>query len=131
MDVPSGAASERLAPFREPPAEDANPVHPNEPANVAAIRGYRYSVGAKSYRILRGDLHRHTDISPDGIGDGSLLDFYRYAFDAGQYDYMVVTDHQYGGTEYKWVGTEKCEDAFLVAGAVCWRLARARDPGCA
>ena len=47
----------------------------------------------------------------DGIGDGSLLDFYRYAFTAGQYDYMIVTDHQYGGTEYNWWRTEKSEDA--------------------
>jgi hypothetical protein len=83
---------------------------------VSAIRGYRYRVGDKSYRILRGDLHRHTDISADGIGDGSLLDFYRYAFTAGQFDYMIVTDHQYGGTEYNWWRTEKSEDAFLVAG---------------
>ncbi|MEO7143522.1 MAG: hypothetical protein ABI165_08470 [Bryobacteraceae bacterium] len=111
----TGAAPIRLIPFQEPMLR-AVPVHPNEPANVAAIRAYRYRVGGKSYRILRGDLHRHTDISPDGIGDGSLLDFYRYAFSAGQYDYMVVTDHQYGGTEYNWWRTEKSEDAFLVPG---------------
>lgn len=112
---PSGAAPIRLTDFAET-AIAAIPVHPNEPANVAAIRGYRYHVGGKTYRILRGDLHRHTDISPDGIGDGSLLDFYRYAFSAGEYDYMVVTDHQYGNSEYNWWRTEKSEDAFLVPG---------------
>ena len=111
----SGARPAALAVFREPPLE-AKPVHPNEAANVAAIRGYRYRVDGKSYRILRGDLHRHTDISADGIGDGSLLDFYRYAFTAGQFDYMLVTDHQYGNTEYNWWRTEKSEDAFLVPG---------------
>jgi len=111
----AGAAPIELVEFREPPLKAA-PVHANEPANVAAIRGYRYRAGAKSYRILRGDLHRHTDISPDGIGDGSLLDFYRYAFSAGQFDYMLVADHQYGGTEYNWWRTEKSEDAFLVKG---------------
>jgi hypothetical protein len=115
IEPPSAGAPARLAAFHEP-AVEAVTVHENEPANVAAIRGYRYRVGAKNYRILRGDLHRHTDISADGIGDGSLLDFYRYAFTAGQYDYMVVTDHQYGGTEYNWWRTEKSEDAFLVAG---------------
>lgn len=114
--VSSGAApAPRLVSFREP-LLDAAVVHPNEPANVTAIRGYRYQVGGKSYRILRGDLHRHTDISPDGIGDGSLKDFYRYAFTAGQYDYMIVTDHQYGDNEYNWWRTEKSEDAFLVTG---------------
>ena len=102
-------------PFHEEPVE-AVPVHPDEPANVAAIRGYRYRVNSKTYRILRGDLHRHTDISPDGIGDGSLLDFYRYALSAGQYDYMLVADHQYGGTEYNWWRTEKSEDIYMVSG---------------
>jgi hypothetical protein len=111
----SGAAPVKLTAFREPPLE-AVTVHQSEPANVAAIRGYRYRAGSKTYRILRGDLHRHTDISADGIGDGSLLDFYRYAFTAGQYDYMLVADHQYGGTEYNWWRTEKSEDAFLVTG---------------
>jgi hypothetical protein len=114
--TPSKAAgAPKLVAFHEP-AVKAPVVHPNEPANVAAIRGYRYQAGAKTYRILRGDLHRHTDISPDGIGDGSLLDFYRYAFTAGQYDYMIVTDHQYGGTEYNWWRTEKSEDIYMVAG---------------
>jgi hypothetical protein len=109
------AAPVRLTEFREPPLQAA-PVHPDEPANVAAIRAYRYRIGGKQYRILRGDLHRHTDISGDGIGDGSLLDFYRYAFTAGQFDYMEVTDHQYGNTEYNWWRTEKSEDLFLAPG---------------
>ena len=115
IEPSAGSAPIQLTALEEPPLE-AKPVHPNEPANVAAIRAYRYRAGSKTYRILRGDLHRHTDISPDGIGDGSLLDFYRYAFSAGQYDYMLVTDHQYGGTEYNWWRTEKSEDAFLVPG---------------
>lgn len=115
VSPPRAADPVRLTEFREP-ALQATPVHPDEPANVAAIRAYRYQAGGKRYRILRGDLHRHTDISPDGIGDGSLLDFYRYAFTAGQFDYMEVTDHQYGNTEYNWWRTEKSEDAFLVPG---------------
>ena len=117
IDPPAGAASIRLAEFREPSLQAA-PVHPDEPGDVAAIRGYRYRAGGKTYRILRGDLHRHTDISNDGIGDGSLLDFYRYALTAGQYDYMLVTDHQYGDSgdvEYNWWRTEKSEDAFFIA----------------
>jgi hypothetical protein len=115
IDPPAAAAPVQLTAFREP-ALEAQAIDPNEPTHVAAIRDYRYHIGPRSYRILRGDLHRHTDISPDGIGDGSLLDFYRYAFTAGQYDYMVVTDHQYGGTEYNWWRTEKSEDIFMVAG---------------
>jgi hypothetical protein len=99
-----------------PQPTTAPPVHPNEPADVDAIRKYRYQVGDKTYRILRGDLHRHTDISHDGIGDGSLLDLYRYALNAAQLDFILVADHNYGGTEYNWWRTEKSEDAFYVPG---------------
>ena len=30
-----------------------------------------------AWKIVRGDLHRHTDISTDGSGDGSLFASYR------------------------------------------------------
>ena len=114
------AGQPRLEPFRET-ALDAPPVHPNEKADTQAIRSYRYETGGKSYRILRGDLHRHTDISSDGIGEGALIDFYRYAITAGSYDFMMVADHQFGGdnvpgAEYNWWRTEKSEDVFLVPG---------------
>ncbi len=113
----AGAGSPELAGFSEAPLL-ASPVHPNEASDVAAIRAYRVEAAGRKYRILRGDLHRHTDISNDGIGDGSLRDFYRYALTAGQYDFMMVADHQYGGSgaglEYNWWRTEKSEDIYLV-----------------
>ena len=109
----------KLVPFSEEPLV-AQPVHPNETVDVSAIRNYRLEAPGRKYRILRGDLHRHTDISGDGIGDGGLQDFYRYALTAGQYDFMLVTDHQYGGSgeglEYNWWRTEKSEDIYRVPG---------------
>ena len=113
-----GAGQPQLTAFREPPLA-TTPVHPNEQEDTAAIRAYRYEVGGRSYRILRGDLHRHTDISSDGAGEGALIDFYRYALTAGQYDFMMVGDHQYGGDnvpgiEYNWWRTEKSEDIFHI-----------------
>jgi hypothetical protein len=110
----SGAAI-RMGPLQEPALSEPA-VHPGEQAEVDAIRRYRYRIGAKTYRILRGDLHRHTDISQDGIGDGSLLDLYRYALNAAQLDYILVADHNYGGTEYNWWRTEKSEETFYVPG---------------
>ena len=109
-----------LRDFREP-SMSALPVHPTEAADTAAIRAYRYETNGETYRILRGDLHRHTDISADGIGEGGLIDFYRYALTAGNYDFMMVADHQFGGdsvpgVEYNWWRTEKSEDIFLVPG---------------
>lgn len=107
-----------LTDFVEPEVP-ATVVHPNETEDTAAIRSYRYITRDGSYRILRGDLHRHTDISTDGIGEGGLIDFYRYALTAGQFDFMLVADHQYGGdsipgVEYNWWRTEKSEDLFHV-----------------
>ena len=61
--------------------------------DVRRIRDYRTAVGGAEYRILRGAIHRHTDISNDGAGDGSLEDFYRYMLDAAAMDTGIVTDH--------------------------------------
>jgi hypothetical protein len=48
----------------------------------------------KGYRVVFGDLHRHTDISEDGgILDGSLMDTMRYAHDAAGLDFIGITDH--------------------------------------
>src|SRR5262245_20192464 len=58
-------------------------VHPSESADVRLLRDYRAEVAGQTYRIVRGDLHRHTELSQDlgGSTDGSLLDFYRYMID--------------------------------------------------
>ena len=91
-------------------------VEPEEREQVARIRNYRIQAGGKTYRIFRGDMHRHTEISADGAGDGSLWDAYRYAMDAGALDYLMVTDHQSGTQEYTWWRIEKSADMFHVPG---------------
>jgi hypothetical protein len=100
---------------RPSPNELVTPVHPREREQVARIRNYRVQAAGKSYRILRGDLHRHTDISPDGIGDGSLMDLHRYALDAAAFDFIMVTDHNMGADdEYCWWRTQKANDLYSV-----------------
>ncbi|MBI3209402.1 MAG: hypothetical protein HYZ37_10960 [Candidatus Solibacter usitatus] len=87
--------------------------HEKEDAQVAAIRAYRTEAGGRKLRILRGDLHRHTELSPDlrGMPDGSILDFYRYMMDAASMDFGMISDHQNGGDrEYWWWITEKAAD---------------------
>jgi hypothetical protein len=107
----------RLKPFQEEP-ELALPTHPSEEANLRSVRNYRIASGGREYRILRGDLHRHTTLSEDGVGDGSLWDFYRYSFDAARMDFATVTDHQGGHTSYNWWKTQKSTDLFLVPGRI-------------
>ena len=102
------------------------PVEPREDEQVAAIRNYTIRSGGKQYKIYRGDMHRHTDISLDGSGDGSLYDAFRYMMDAAAMDFFLVTDHKgsesgesdWGlrDTEYSWWRTEKAEDMFHVPG---------------
>ena len=104
-----------LKPFVERP-ELSSATHPNEAGDLRAIRSYRIRSQGAEYRILRGDLHRHTSLSTDGVGDGSLWDFYRYALDAASLDFSTVTDHQGGGTSYNWWKTQKSTDLFLNPG---------------
>ena len=90
-------------------------VHPNERDDVRRMRAYRTAVSGTEYRIVRGDFHRHTDISNDGSGDGSLEDYYRYNLDAAAMDTGIVADHNMGGdVEYNWWRTEKSYDLFQI-----------------
>jgi len=98
----------------EPPA--GLPSEPREREQLAAIRAKPIQAGGKTYHIYRGDMHRHTDISLDGAGDGSLWDAYRYAMDAANLDFFVVTDHQSGEQTYTWWRIDKSADMFNVPG---------------
>jgi len=88
-----------------------------ERAEVAGVRGYRANVAGKELRILRGEFHRHTEISGDGGGDGPLEDMWRYAVDAASMDWLGCGDHDNGnGREYTWWLTQKTTDAFMLPG---------------
>jgi hypothetical protein len=89
--------------------------HTDEKGDLAAIRGERIRAGGDELRIVRGDLHRHTELSWDGggTGDSSLLDFYRYMIDAAGMDFGAVTDHNAGGDHlYSYWYTQKTTDMF-------------------
>jgi hypothetical protein len=112
------AANAEAAPLRDgkplaaAPAPVSNP-HPNENDDTRRARAYRYKLNGKEYRILRGDLHRHTELSNDGAGDGMLDDLYRYTLDAAAMDYAHVGDHQMGNDEeYSWWITQKSNDLY-------------------
>jgi hypothetical protein len=102
----------------EPPLE-VKPGHRDEPGDLRAIRDYRARIDGRPARILRGDFHRHTELSWDrgGEPDGSLQDFYRYMLDVASMDFGASTDHQGGAWPYWWWYTLKMTDLYHVRGA--------------
>ncbi len=73
-------------------------------------------VGNERYELFWGDFHRHTDISQCSSNvDGTRQDVYRYALDAGQLDFVAVTDHHTHSNVYSWWCTQKSADLFHVA----------------
>ena len=96
------------------PSPAAPPMPTNETEDVARIRAHRAVFGATPLRIVRGDLHRHSELSQDigGLDDGSLVEFYRYMIDAANMDFGASTDHQGGGTDYWNFLTQEFADMF-------------------
>ena len=117
MDSATAPPPPTFGAFSEP-SGTAAPVHLREPEDVQRARAYRMVGSGSELRILRGDFHRHTEISPDGAGDGSLEDYFRYMVDAARMDTGIVSDHNAGGQEYTWWRTEKAIDLFHIAGAL-------------
>ncbi len=112
----------RMAPQGVPPQPEladldlgeveVKPWHPDEAADLDAIRGYRTTVNGRQVQIVRGDFHRHTELSWDGGGgnDGNLQEFYRYMIDAAAMDFGASTDHQGGAYDYWWWYSQKMTD---------------------
>ncbi len=96
-----------------PPQDDVA----GELDQVASMRNYRTSVGGKDFQLLRGEFHRHTEISGDGGRDGPLIDAYRYLIDAAYMDWGGCCDHDNGGgREYNWWIQQKLTDAYKLEG---------------
>ena len=94
-----------------PPAAAAQ----NQPelAAISLLRNYRKG----PLRIVRGEFHRHSEISMDGGNDGKLLDQWRYAIDTGSLDWIGCCDHDNGGgREYTWWTIQKLTDIFYSPG---------------
>jgi hypothetical protein len=111
----AAATAPALESFEEDAERDRR-VHIRESGDVARMRSYRTSAEGVTYQIVRGDFHRHTELSGDGAGDGSLDDYFRYMIDAAQMDTGIIADHNAGGSEYSWWRTEKANDVFMIAG---------------
>ena len=65
-----------------PAAAHLDPRDKAEWDAVGEMRNYRLKNVAGPLRILRGEFHRHSEISMDGGNDGTIIDQYRYMLDA-------------------------------------------------
>jgi hypothetical protein len=89
-----------------------------ELAAVKTLRAYRLQNGNQKLRAMRGDFHRHSEISMDGGQDGTIIDQYRYMIDAARMDWVGCCDHDNGaGREYTWWISQKLTDLFYTRGA--------------
>jgi hypothetical protein len=113
LPLPAAAPEPRLSAY-QPPADPAPTIHADEAGDLKAIRAHRVPLQGESLRIVRGDLHRHTEFSQDqgGLSDGSLPEFYRYMIDAAGMDFGASTDHQAGGIDYWAFVTLKMADMY-------------------
>jgi hypothetical protein len=118
LDLPGEPVEPKLAPHdRERKNTKLVERHEREVAAVKSIRDYRVEADGKKYQLLRGEFHRHTEISWDGGPDGSLEDMFRYAIDSAQMDWIGNGDHDSGaGREYTWWLIQKFTDAYTVPG---------------
>jgi hypothetical protein len=92
-----------------------DPAAADEAASAALSRNYRPTVNGQQYTLVRGDFHRHTEISQDGRQDGPLIDAYRYYVDAASLGWAGCCDHDDGGArEYSWWLIQKFTDAYLL-----------------
>ncbi|MCK4763322.1 MAG: hypothetical protein KAW12_14080 [Candidatus Aminicenantes bacterium] len=107
-----------LSPLAGNGSRHISPADRKEAGAVTAIRNYRAEIGGKRLRILRGEFHRHSEISSDGGADGSLFDMWRYGLDIAALDWLGSGDHFNGkGREYTWWLTQKTCDVFHNQGA--------------
>ncbi len=98
-----------------PPASD--PMDGVEKSAIATIREFRAPSRYGALRIARGEFHRHSEISMDGGGDGTIIDQWRYIIDPAGMEWVGCCDHDNGGgREYSWWITQKLTDIFYVPG---------------
>jgi len=90
------------------------------------VAPYEVTVGEKTYRLLWGDTHRHSNISRCSSGaEPSPDDLYRYGTDISRYDFFALSDHaehlhdrDADITYYYWWLQQKLADLYHVPGAM-------------
>jgi hypothetical protein len=119
LEFATAAAAATLQPAKTSPKAEVAPGAETlkEREAVARARAQRIDYNGTRLQIVRGEFHRHTEISGDGGNDGPLEDMWRYGIDVAAMDWLGCGDHDNGGgREYTWWLTQKTTDAFRIAG---------------
>lgn len=115
--LPASSTKPVLEPAPKNEALTVSDEAEQESAAIAKAQSHRIEFGGKTMQIVRGEFHRHTELSPDGGGDGLLMDMWRYALDAAGMDWIGNGDHDNGnGREYSWWTIQKTTSLFQVPG---------------
>jgi hypothetical protein len=120
LELPAGpAANLQLVAAQANPAASVSPspATVEERAAIARARAQRITYDGKPLQLVRGEFHRHTEVSGDGGNDGPIEDMWRYAIDVAAMDWLGNGDHDNGaGREYTWWLIQKTTDAFRLPG---------------
>jgi hypothetical protein len=112
MRVAAAVAPARPKSIPAPKVEAPEAGTAPERSQIAAMRAYKTKLAGEQAVLLRGEFHRHTDLSSDGTGDGPIIDAYRYMIDAASMDWGGCCDHDNGQGEYPWWIQQKLTDAY-------------------
>ena len=89
------------------------------PANDARdrkLRGYRVNAAGSELKLVRGEFHRHSEISKDGALTARSRPMALHS-GCGALDWVGCCDHDNGGgREYSWWTTQKLTDIFYTPG---------------
>jgi len=116
LQIPAGSAAAARPPAPVQAVRGAPDARAaGEAKTAASLRNFRITVNGQTLQLMRGDFHRHTDLSFDGHADGALVDAYRYGIDTAALNWFSCCDHENGGSrEYSWWLAQKYTDAYLL-----------------
>jgi hypothetical protein len=115
LSCEASARESSLVAVSVPNDSKSDPIHPNEAKDIKRMREFRLAVGNEKYQLLRGEFHRHTEMSSHRDQDGPFEEIWRYGLDVARMDWIGQGDHDNGQREYTWWLSQKQDDLYFHA----------------
>lgn len=114
--VPAGGPGPAVPSF---PVEAAPADRPSDAFLPRDAGRHEVRTGDRTYRLLWGDTHRHSNISRCSVGlEPNPEDLYRYGADVHRFNFFALSDHAEYTTDYFWWRQQKFADLFHVPGSM-------------